>query len=245
MYYTNYGMKIASGLAEYFDSIKMFELNSHEDGEDDADDADDADVETNLPVHDFRLLYKNKRIAYVSMSHSGIAVNNLIPEKLMKICRYRKNAKISQKYTKKYDKICSNIYKKIKKNNKYSDMTPKSKDKIIFEPICDLIHDTIGKTRKCANNLYSYIFSESDRIVLKLYKNRFKIYDFGIDKGAITSYSMKVIEKDQIHITFSNGAEFHLRLHTNSYNVKQHISLKFRSKFVNMDEMFSICSVSI
>lgn len=236
MFYANYGMKVANSLGQYLDSLEMFELNTQSESE--------SDVETEV-THDFRLTYQKKRIAYISMTHSGIQVNNLIPEKLMRICRYRKNSKISQSYTKKYEKICANIYKKIKDNEKYSDMSPKIKDKIIYKPVCELVHATIGKTRKCASNLYSHLFSESDRIVLKLYKNRFKIYDFGIDKGQITSYNMKIMAKDHIDVTFSNGAEFQLKLHTNSYNIKKHISLKFRVKFTNIDQMYSICSVSI
>lgn len=230
MFYTNYGLKVANALAEYLDSVTSFELNTDE----------EADV-----VHDFRLIYQKKKVAHISMAHAGIEVNDLIPEKLMRICRYRKNSKISQTYHKKYDKICSNIYQKIKKSSKYSDMPSKSKDAIIFKPICELIYATIGKTRKCSNNLYAHLFSECDRIVLKLYKNRFKMYDFGTDKGAVSSYNLKVVGKDQIHITFSNEAEFQLKLYTNSYNIKKHISLKFHTKFANIDDMYSICSIAV
>jgi len=246
MFYTNYGMKVANALFQYLDPVEMFELNtkSESDVESYVELDVEPDVETNV-IHDFRITYQKKRVTYISMDHDGIQVNNLIPEKLMRTCRYRKNSKISQAYTKKYEKICSNIYKKIKKNEKYSEMSLKLKDKIIYKPVCELVHTTIGKTRKCAGNLYSHFFSESDRMVLKLYKNRFKIYDFGIDTGKITSHNMTIMSSNQINITFSNGAIFQLKLHTNSYNVKKHISLKYRVKFTNIDEIFSVYASSI
>jgi len=75
MYYTKYALQVAQSLSEYLEGISMFELNT------------DADNEI---VHDFRLTWKKGSVANISMSHNSINIRDVIPEKLMKICKYKK-----------------------------------------------------------------------------------------------------------------------------------------------------------
>ena len=230
MYYTKYSLQLAQSLSEYLDGISMFELNT------------DADNEI---IHDFRLKWKKGNVAHVSMSHSSIHVKDLIPEKLMKICKYKRNTKISQAYTDQYTKITEKGYKKIQSKTKYSELSDKSKNSALLGPVCDLVVNTLSKKRKCAANLFNHLFNESDRIVLKLYKNRFTIYDFGADLDDVESYRMKLNQGNEILITFNNGIEAALVLQTNASEIKEHISLKFHTSLKNMDKLFAVSNSSI
>lgn len=225
LYYSNYGLTLAKSLSDYFEKISLLELNTDE----------ESDVN-----HDFKLHYYKNNVAFVSMSHYEINTKNIIPEKLMKICQYKKNTNVCKEFLSGYKKICVGAYKKIKTKKKYSKIDAKVKSSMLLTPICKLVVDTIGKKRKHAKDLYKYIFAEDDRVVLKLYKNRFRIYDFGIEYNKVESYRMKLLENDIIQVTFNNGANFAMKLKTNSSDIKEHISLKFQNTFKNMDLMYGV-----
>ena len=232
IYYTKYSIKLAQSLSEYFKGIKLFEINTDP---------------TSDTVHDFRLTWRKGNVAHISMSHNSINVRDLIPEKLMRICKYKKNTKICKYYMDKYEKISGSAYKKFKtkRKNKYSEVSNKSKNRILLEPICNLVVNTLSKKRKCSLNLYNYLFAESDRIVLKLYKNRFTIYDFGTKLDEVESFRMKLVEEKELLITFNNGVKIGLVLQTNASEIKEHISIKFRTNFKNMDELFAVSTSSV
>ncbi len=81
IYYTNYSLKIVQKLVEHVTNdlslkIKGIEINTEENHE---------------VVHDFRIICSKNHFIHVSMNHKSINVNDIIPEKLMKICGYKKN----------------------------------------------------------------------------------------------------------------------------------------------------------
>jgi len=230
MYYANYSIKLANSLTEYLEEISLFEIN--------------VDTDNDI-VHDFRLQWKKNNLAHISMSHSSINIKNIIPEKLMKICKYKGNTNVCKNYNGEYKKLNDKAYKKIQSKTKYSDLSSKTKSAAVLEPVCNLFIDTLSGKRKCAENLYNHLFHETDRIVLKLYKNRFTMYDFGTELDEVKSYKLKLTDGNEISVTFNNGAKFNLILHSNSSDIKEHLSLKFHTHFINIDEVFAVKSSSI
>ena len=232
LYYATYSLKLAQALNEYIPKINMFEINTG----------------TEQPNnYNIKVDSKQCGIKYISLSRPDDIVQDIIPEKLMKICKYRKNSKIYEEFTTAYDEICAKIYSKIKSEEKYSELTEKKKQTIIFKPIMDLVAHILTKKRKCAKNLYDHLFGESERIIVKLYKKRFTIYDFGTElpESEIKSFKLKQNDPDEFVLTFNNGAEFTLTLRTNATDIKEHLSLKFHTKFNNMDELFAVKTASI
>ncbi|BCS83421.1 hypothetical protein QLL95_gp0702 [Cotonvirus japonicus] len=232
IYYTNYSLKIIGSITKYLNTeknITLFELNTDNEHE---------------IYHDFRIAYK-KDLIHFSLNHKSININNIIPEKLMKICGYKKNTNICKEYSNSYDKLNKKIYNKINDHDKYSEIKEKTKNSAIIDPINSLLMETIAKKRKCAKFLYDYIFNTSDRIVLKLYKNRFTVYDFRKELDEVTSFSMKLNENDVITTKFNNGAKFSWVLKTNASDIKEHISLKYHINFDNLDELFAVDSSSV
>lgn len=230
IYYSKYAIKLAQCLMDYLEGITMFEINT------------DSEHDIN---HDFRLIWKKKNIAHISMSHNSINVNDIIPKKLMRICKYKRNTNICKGYSLEYKKINDKAYGKIKSNNKYSEVSEKLKNKNILEPVCNLVVNTLSRKRKCALNLYNHLFGESDRIVFKLYKNRFTMYDFGQDLDDVDSFGMKLAGSNEIVITFNNKTKFMLALQTNVSEIKQDLSLKFHTTLKNMDELFAVSSSTV
>jgi len=230
IYYTKYAIKLTQCLTDYLQGISYFELNT------------DSDHDIN---HDFRLTWKKKNIAHISMSHNSINVKDIIPKKLMRICKYKRNTNICKKYSSEYKKINDKAYGKIKTNSKYSELAEKVKTKNILEPICNLVATTLSRKRKCALNLYNHLFDESDRIVFKLYKNKFTMYDFSAKLDSVDSFGMKLAGPNEILITFNNKSKFALYLQTNVSEIKQDLSLKFRTSFKNMNDIFAVFSTII
>lgn len=224
IFYGEYSLKLVKHLSTYLTNISLFEINK------------DTDSEI---IHDFRLGWGKKSINYISIDHSSIGVQNIIPEKLMKICGYPKNTKMYKAYTKEYQLINKAAIKKISSFKKYSEVSDKVKRKKIINPIVDLFYNTLSKRKKCANKLFNYLFNEGDRIVLKLYKNRHMIYDFGKEIDEVESYKMKIIE-NEIIIIFNNGLQFSLKLNINATQIKEKLSLKFHTVLSNIDEIFAI-----
>ena len=205
LYYTKYAMEVAQCLSEYLEKLSNFELNTD----------NDHDI-----IHDFRLSWGKKNIAHVCLSHIGINIRDIIPEKLMKICKYKRNTNICKAYNAAYSALNDKGYKKIEHKSKYSEISAKTKNSIILEPMCNLVLNTISKKRKCSVNLYDHLFGESDRIVFKLHKNRFVMYDFGKELVDVESFKMKLKPENTIEVAFNNGMKFNLCLHTNATEIK-------------------------
>uniref|UniRef100_A0A6G6AD41 Uncharacterized protein n=1 Tax=Borely moumouvirus TaxID=2712067 RepID=A0A6G6AD41_9VIRU len=235
VYYHSYSIKIVEKLVEYITDnlshkIKSFEINVEDDHE---------------IVHDFRILCNKNNTIYISMNHKSLSVNDIIPEKLMKICKYQKNTNVHKAYSQEYQDLSKKCHGKIKNCEKYSEISEKIKNKEIIKPFSNLVFETLSKKRKCAQNLYNHLFNDGNRILLKLYKNRFRIYDLDKDLEEIKSFGMKLSEDNEITISFNNGTIFSLKLKTNSSEIKERLSLKFRTTFVNLDELFSICDTNV
>jgi len=143
-------------------------------------------------------------------------------------------------YIGQYENIMKKGYGKIKSKSKYSELSDKNKNGALLGPVCELVHSTLSKKRKCAANLYNFLLKENDRIVLKLYKNRFTIYDFGKELDNVESFRMKLNAGNEIVIAFNNGTKFSLVLQTNASDIKEHISLKFHTNLKNIDDLFSV-----
>ncbi len=230
IYYVTYAMKLAKTFIDYLIDITLFETNAN----------DDEEIS-----HDFRLGWGKANIMHISMCHTSININDIIPQKIMKICGFTKNTNICKKYLEEYSDLNEKIYAKINDCERYSELSAKTKHKKILEPFTELVVNTLGKKRKCAEKMYNHLFKECDRIVLKLYKNRFVVYDFCLQPDNVTSYSMKLESSNVIKITFNNGSVFELTLNTNAFEVKENISLKFHTKFCNIDEIFAIATEKV
>lgn len=230
IYHSMYAMKLAKILTDYLIDITLFETNI------------DEESEIN---HDFRLGWGKANIMHISMWHKSININDIIPQKLMKICGFTKNTNICKKYLEEYSDLNEKIYTKINGYERYSELSAKTKHKTILGPFTELVVNTLGKKRKCAEKMYNHLFEECDRIVLKLYKNRFVLYDFCLQPDSATSYSMKLESSNIIKITFNNGSIFELTLNTNAFEIKENISLKFRTRFCNIDEIFAIITEKV
>lgn len=230
MYYAKYAIQLATSLANYLKDISFFEIN------------DDGDSEI---IHDFRLTLSKNNVVHVSMIHSSIGVRDIIPKKLMKICRCKKNTNRYKAYMSTYDHLNNQGYQKVKKYERYSEIEEKLKNKAIIFPFRDLLKDTISKKRKFAVPLYHHLFQEQDRIVFRLYKNRFIMYDFGRKLEDVSSFKLKLDQNGNIVITFSNNTKFVLTLQTNASKIKPNLSIKFHTDFKNMDDFFAITSENV
>lgn len=230
IYYSKYSIQLAQSLMGYLKDITLFEINT------------DADNEI---IHDFKLTCKKKNIVHICMSHISININDVIPRKLMKICKYKKNTNMYKMYTSKYESLINKGYQRIKKYDKYSEINDKTKNSTIIFPVRDLVLSTLSKKRKCAANLFNHLFNEQKRIVFHLYKNRFIMYDFRKKIDDVESFRMKLNQDGNIVISFNNKTKFMLILQTNASKISANLSIKFHTDFKNMDELFAVASETI
>lgn len=230
VYYSKYCNEIGKLLNDYLPNIHYFEINT--------------DINSQI-VHDFKLTWDKNETIPICLNYNTVGINNIIPRKLMKACRYQRNTNISKKYIPEYARLNNKCFKKLKKYEKFSKIPAEKKMDNLLEPFTDLVVSTISRKKKCANNLFNHMFSEVDRIVIKLHKTKFFVYDFSKDIDRAERYRIKKLGKNMFSIQFNNGAVFHLTLKSNSDLIKKILSIKFTVAFYNIDELFLVNSIKI
>jgi len=217
--YSNYAIKIVNGLISHIGDINY------------------VDVDTSLDDRDILLLSTNNGKTCTSVTLARNKVNDIIPKKIMKICKYKKDNKKLIQYNKKYCNLNESIYKTISKYDKYSEIPEKTKQTKLYDPICSLMVDTLEENIDCASKIYTHIFSPPKMITIKIFKNKYMIYDFSV-KNNIDSFEVSKIDENNIEIEFNNGAKFNLKLGNNSQEITENLSLKFHAKFQNIDDIY-------
>lgn len=218
-HYASYAVQILENLAAHVGKIREIDIDDNSD----------------LVVR-----YGSRREITVSVDYSTLAVSNLIPRNLMRVCCYSKNSNIYKQYMENYNALNDKYYRLIRKHDNYSQIKEKVRNEML-ESFVDLFLDTLSKKKKCAQNLYDGLFREKARILFKFHVKRLSMYDFQDPYiEAITSYKLERLESNRIQITFNNGAVFHLTLTINSSKIQPILSLKYNVRFQNLGEMFRV-----
>lgn len=229
LYYSRYAIRIVQRLVDYLENITLFDIND--------------EPENYKTVHDFRLHWGTERVANIclSISPKNILIRDIIPIKLMRCCGYTKKTKVAKSYYANYRKFSARVHRKFEGFDKFSEIKEEDKDRIILKPLNDLLVTTLSRRKKCTGNLYRTLFGERHRLVIRLNKSRFTLYDFSVkSQQEVVGFRMKKLAKNVVRIKFSNGAIFALVPITNSTHIKENLSLKFKTKFVNLNDMFAI-----
>lgn len=227
LYYNKYATSVATELFGYLGNIDLFETNEKEnDG-----------YHLRLSVDD------GETYSYVSLSHKDVAINDIIPTNLGTVLNFKKKSGSLEGFKEKYAALNKKMYKEVKYFDKFSEIPDESKMDDLFEPTCKFIKNVIEENQDRAKFLYKHLFDEEERIVIKLLKSRFVIYDFGIKTiKHINSCDVEIDEddKNKLLLEFNNGAKFCLTLGTNASEIKEHISLKYKTKYTNMNDTYFV-----
>jgi len=100
--------------------------------------------------------------------------------------------------------------------------------------------------KKYSKFLFNHLFNESDRVVIQIYKNRFTIFDFSIRLADdVDDFEVQYITGGKLKFTFNNGTIFTLELVLNSSQIKENLSIKFRTSFDNIYELYGITRAGV
>jgi hypothetical protein len=221
-YYFNYATRITMLMLEYYGQIhKICAIENEEE-----------------KMVNFTIFYGDNMTTGISLDHKTINIKNILPERLLKFCKIDKCSETAAIYNEKYEIMSNEIYKRIKKYTKYSDISREDK-KWMCNKTSDLFMDVLSDKREYIMNLYNHIFNEMNRLVIKTFSNRFYMYDFAVHYDKPTDYEIQ-IDAGVITIIFDNEFEFTLTPMTNGTQVKRHISMKFNTKFINMDRFYQV-----
>lgn len=227
LYYNKYATSVATELFGYLGNIDLFETNEKEDD-----------------GYDLRLSVDGgETYSYVSLSHKDVAINDIIPVNLGSVLKFKKKSDDLEEFKEKYAALNKKMYKEVKSFDKFSEVPDESKMDDLFEPTCKFIKKVIEENQDRAKFLYKHLFDEEEKIVIKLLKSRFAIYDFGIKTiKHINSCEVEIDEddKNKLLLEFNNGAQFCLVLGTNASEIKEHISLKYKTKYKNINDTYFV-----
>jgi len=238
IYYSKYAMQLVQKLTEYLEDVILFELK---------EEVDPEDANSDAPVYDFCLITGKNKKNYVSIQHSTININHVIPNKLMNVCHLDKESSTAKAYNKSYNKINKAVYSKLRSYEKYSEVDPETIESLIYKPICDLVADTLSSnSKKLARQLYDHLFYETDRIVVQIFKTRFTVFDYSIRLAdECDDFDIEYIPTNKLKISFNNGTVFVLTLSSGKGLVKEHLSVKFRTRFDNMYDLYGTKRASV
>jgi hypothetical protein len=242
IYYTKYGSKLASAFAEYLPNIQMFGLSI--DDEDHPDSQawftwipEPTDDEAGDQEHD-------ETCTYINFKYSQ-PVRDVIPKKLMRICKYGGNSNKFKAYREAYEEFRSNAYACIEDFAKYSEIELASRREIIFDPIIELVYNTLLRKRDRKDVLFEHLFPNPDAICVDLGKKKFTIYDFTTELGGDNGYHLKILKNGKLNIKFNNGCHFILTPRTNATYIAEEVSIKLHTTFKNVDELFVVTHATI
>jgi len=109
IYYSKYAIQLVQKLTEYLEQINRFRMKEED---------DDA-------AYDFCLITGNNKKNYVSLQYSTLNLNNVVPNKLTKICHCDKDSIVTKSYDKSYNVINKDVYSEFSCYDKYIDIKPK------------------------------------------------------------------------------------------------------------------------
>jgi len=223
--YSSHAMKIVNSLFDYIPQISLVEMT---DGEPEVD-------------FSYDLIFHSRKCGkkYIRLTQKNDFIEGLIPQRLMKVCGYRKSTKVYKSYTPAYESLNEDIYERISKKDRFAELTDKQRERDVYDPINTLVQNTLMNKRKCAGKLYAHLVTEDEAIIVRVFKNKYKIYDFGTELEAdVSSMSVKKVSADELAIKFTNGVKVDLTLRNNSIDISANISLKYNIKIRNLDELF-------
>lgn len=182
----------------------------------------------------------------VTFDYRDIEIYDVQPKRLPIICGYQKGDSVTTIYNKKYKEINDNAYNEIGTYGKYIVIPKNVKDEHVYEPIVDLVVETLNTHKKCAPKLYQSIFKEDARIILKLFRRKYAIYDFSTKPvpEIPTSLEAKKMCDDRLEVAFNNNRTFEFRLNTNATEIKEMLSLKFDVNIIDkqIEKYYNIAS---
>lgn len=235
IYYSKYAMKILEKITGYMENVSYFEFND--------------DFESEIQ-HNFKITWGpdvEKIITPVSLYGETINIVNILPEKIMQYCKQDSESEICIEFEKNYEKLMSNLRNKIIKREESEKLHISKKTELISNSVYKLIIDTLKQMQHCALHLYNHIFSENNRIVFNIAKNKFRMYDFeNPELNDVTSFKIGMDpEKKCIILEFNNEVAFLLTLKMRDSQIKERISLELVTKMVNIDKKFMVQSATI
>lgn len=243
-FYMTYSLSIVDTLNKNFKKPNKIIVNS--------DTEDKAAMK-----YDLLLTHKKDKTIPISFDYNSLAINNILANKFMKICGFRRNTTIYKTYKAEYDKINDKVYNKIKSKESFTDLSEKTLMKTVYDPFTALLAATLTLKRKCSTELFNAIYEECPRVIIKLMKSRFVVYDFTEYNYQPNGFSLKKIEKtnNQLLLKYKkytdesgnkiDGPIFLLTLTKNSQKIKPQLSLKYNITMENMDKLFLMADTKV
>lgn len=234
-YYLSYANCLIDSLVKSFKKPKKIVIN--------------AEPDKKAPMqYDLMLTYGKENSIPISFDFNTIGINNIIANKFMKPCGFKKNSNVYKAYHTAYNKINNKVYEKIKDKDSFSEIKEKFLMKNMYDPITNLLVATLQMKRKCASNLYHSIFDETPRVLIKLMKSRYVIYDFSRYQYQPTGFSLKKESGNELQLKYKkftdedgnriDGPNFKLTLNKNSTKINPILSMKYTITMINMNKLF-------
>lgn len=193
-------------------------------------------------VTDIRLT-SNSNLINLSIKHNHSATKHQRPSPTPKQCGFKVADTNNQQFIIKYKKIGQQFHTQVNNlaagTTTFSDLkkiSPSTISNHIYKPMCALVTDFLNQncTPPHAQQYFSFLIGNTDFYKIKVDANSTEISEFKnlTPVNKMHAKCRNCPENNYIDITFSNGWEVSMRLHTASSKITPTISLKFDSQLV-------------
>lgn len=186
-------------------------------------------------------LHFEDNVINISLKNNNFSCKHQRPMSFMNNCGVSKIQETE--YKNEITKILQDFYNKFSVLKKYKEVDKKYIKKL-YSNINDIVIKYIEKlTETQVKKLFYFITGIDPNLVLVINKPKFILLYTRPKIKNPTAVDVSIDKNGYVNLYFSNGCLFTLRLHTAESTINKVISLKYDTKFKNMEQFYSYIKI--
>ncbi|MBD2695201.1 HaeIII family restriction endonuclease [Anabaena catenula] len=170
----------------------------------------------------------------LSLKHNHSALRHQRPGTTPIHCGYSKDSAQMQQFKQQYQVITQELKQHIGQANLFKELPSALIEQYLYTPVCNLVSQFItSHASTCTTHLFQYLVGDVNyyKIIVDTHAQTLSIQKFA-DIQMPTNV-IATVNRQYVNLSFDNGWEISMRLHTASSQLKNSPSLKFDTKALN------------
>ncbi|MDV3002658.1 MAG: hypothetical protein N5P05_004313 (plasmid) [Chroococcopsis gigantea SAG 12.99] len=170
----------------------------------------------------------------LSIKHNNVALRHQRPGTTPIHCGYAKSSTEMEQFKQQYKAIAENFTLQTGQAQLFAELPHILIEELLYAPVCHLVAEFINiHSPDCAPALFQYLVGSKDYYKIIIDTNARKLTIQHFNYLAAPSSVNALVRKQYVDLTFDNGWEITMRLHTASSRLTGSPSLKFDTKALN------------
>lgn len=170
----------------------------------------------------------------LSLKHNHTALRHQRPGTTPKHCGFLQGSVEMQQFRQKYRVITQEFMQHIGQAKLFAELPSALIEQHLYTPVCNLVSQFINShASTCTTQLFQYLVGDVNyyKIIVDTHARTLSIQQFA--EIQMPTNLIATVNKQYVYLSFDNGWEISMRLHTASSQLKSSPSLKFDTKALN------------